>query len=165
MSRLTLQGWIKQIESDIGADELANYLFREEIAKGIIRQASPEMINEYKQKLEWLKELQHYKDLEEQGRLINEEDVLKFYYIDSEDKYVVGQRLDTMYYAEITERFSLAFYMSRYLPWGEHVVDEKSAWKEHTYCSEPREIPFTEWLKGFMEQQAKLAELKGEKDG
>lgn len=101
-----------------------------------------------------------WKDLEEQGRLINEEDVLKFYYIDSEDKYVVGQRLDTMYYAEITERFSLAFYMSRYLPWGEHVVDEKSAWKEHTYCSEPREIPFTEWLKGFMEQRAKMDEVK-----
>lgn len=110
---------------------------------------------------EAIQELQHYKDLEEQGRLINEEDVLKFYYIDSEDKYVVGQRLDTMYYAEVTEGFSLAFYMSRYLPWGEHVVDEKSAWKEHTYCSEPREIPFTEWLKGFMEQQAKLTELKG----
>lgn len=108
-----------------------------------------------------IKKLAHYEDLEEQGRLINEEDVLKFYYIDSEDKYVVGQRLDTMYYAEVTERFSLAFYMSRYLPWGEHVVDEKSAWKEHTYCSEPREIPFTEWLKGFMEQQAKLEELKG----
>lgn len=108
---------------------------------------------------EALKKLAHYEDLEEQGRLINEEDVLKFYYIDSEDKYVVGQRLDTMYYAKVTERFSLAFYMSRYLPWGEHVVDEKSAWKEHTYCSEPREIPFTEWLKGFMEQQAKLAEL------
>lgn len=70
MSRLTLQGWIKQMESGIGADELANYLFREEIANGIIRQASPEMINECKQKLEWLKELQHYKDLEEQGRLI-----------------------------------------------------------------------------------------------
>ena len=105
-----------------------------------------------------LKKLAHYEDLEEQGRLINEEDVLKFYYIDSEDKYVVGQRLDTMYYAEITERFSLAFYMSRYLPWGEHVVDEKSTWKEHTYCSEPREIPFTEWLKGFMAQQAKMEE-------
>ena len=107
-------------------------------------------------------ELRHYKDLEEQGRLINEEDVLKFYYIDSEDKYVVGRRLDTMYYAEVTERFSLAFYMSRYLPWGEHVVDENSAWKECTYCSEPREIPFTEWLKGFMEQRAKLKELENE---
>ena len=107
------------------------------------------------------KDLCKYKALEEDGRLINEEDILKFYYIDSEDKYVVGRRLDTMYYAEVTERFSLAYYMSRYLPWGEHVVDEKSAWKEHTYCSEPQEIPFTEWLKGFMDQQAKLAELKG----
>lgn len=111
-----------------------------------------------------IEKLAHYEDLEEQGRLINEEDVLKFYYIDSEDKYVVGRRLDTMYYAEVTERFSLAFYMSRYLPWGEHVVDENSAWKECTYCSEPREIPFTEWLKGFMEQRAKLKELEGDKE-
>lgn len=111
-----------------------------------------------------LEKLAHYEDLEEAGRLIEEEEVLKFYYIDSEDKYVVGKRLDTMYYAEITERFSLAFYMSRYLPWDEHVVDEKSAWKEHTYCSEPREIPFTEWLKGFIEQRAKLKELEGGKE-
>lgn len=109
-----------------------------------------------------LQKLAEYEDLEEQGRMINEEDVLKFYYIDSEDKYVVGRRLDTMYYAEVTEGFSLAFYMSRYLPWGEHVVDENSAWKECTYCSEPREIPFTEWLKGFMEQRAKLKELENE---
>jgi len=89
-------------------------------------------------------------DLAEQGRLVNEEDVLKFYYIDSEDKYVVGQRIDTMYYAEVTENLDLCFYMSRYLPWG-----------EHSHCSEPREIPFSEWLKGFIrkreEAEAKLA--------
>lgn len=70
MSRLTLQEWIKQMESTIGADELSNYMFREEIAKGIIKPVSQEVINERKERLEWLKELQHYKDLEEQGRLI-----------------------------------------------------------------------------------------------
>lgn len=149
MSKLTTQ------EIKKTANELMYY--KDKLANGIFG----DRIGCFDKAVEALKELQHYKDLEEQGRLINEEDVLKFYYIDREDKYVVGQRLDTMYYAEVTERFSLAFYMSRYLPWGEHVVDEKSAWKEHTYCSEPREIPFTEWLKGFMEQQAKLAELKG----
>ena len=72
MSRLTLQDWIKQMESSVGADELANYMFREEIAKGIVKPVSPEVINERKQRVEWLKELQHYKDLEEQGRLIEQ---------------------------------------------------------------------------------------------
>ena len=98
--------------------------------------------------------LAHYEDLAEQGRLVDEEDVLKFYYIDSEDKYVVGQRIDTMYYAEVTENLDLCFYMSRYLPWG-----------EHSHCSEPREIPFSEWLKGFIrkreEAEAKLVEKGG----
>ena len=109
-----------------------------------------------------IKKLAEYEDLEEQGRLIKEEDVLKFYYIDSEDKYVVGQRLDTMYYAEITERFSLAFYMSRYLPWGAHIVDEKTLWKEQTHCNEPREIPFSEWLEGFIKQrESKMKEMVG----
>lgn len=104
-----------------------------------------------------IEKLAHYEDLEEQGRLVNEEDILKFYYIDSEDKYVVGQRLDTMYYAEVTENFILSFYMSRFLPWSEHVVNENTAWKEHTYCSKPRKIPFTEWLEGFIKQrEAKL---------
>ena len=148
MGRLT----IHEIEKT--ASELMYY--KDKLTNGIFG----DRIGCFDKAMEALKELQKYKDLEEQGRLINEEDVLKFYYIDSEDKYVVGRRLDTMYYAEVTERFSLAFYMSRYLPWCEHVVDENSAWKECTYCSEPREIPFTEWLKGFMEQRAKLKELE-----
>lgn len=84
--------------------------------------------------------------------MMPEEEVLKFYYIESEDKYVVGQRVDTMYYAEVTPT-GLHFYMSRYLPWGEHVVSPNSLWKEHTYCSEPKEISFFEWLSGFMKKQ------------
>lgn len=86
------------------------------------------------------------------GEEMISEEVLKFYYIESEDKYVVGQRVDTMYYAEVTPT-GLHFYMSRYLPWGEHVVSPNTLWKEHTYCSEPKEISFFEWLSGFMKKQ------------
>jgi hypothetical protein len=86
--------------------------------------------------------LYEYEDLEEQGLLLKEEDVLKFYYCESLDKYLVGKRLDTMYYADITDMGDLHFFMSRYLPWG-----------ENTYPSEPKEIPFTEWLNGFTKQR------------
>jgi hypothetical protein len=97
---------------------------------------------EHEQLAEWLQELKEYKELEEQGLLLKEEDVLKFYYCESLDKYLVGKRLDTMYYADITDMGDLHFFMSRYLPWG-----------ENTYPSEPKEIPFTEWLNGFTKQR------------
>ena len=80
---------------------------------------------------------------------IAEEDVLKFYYCESEDKYLVGQRVDTLYYAEV-KKTGLCFRMSRYLPWGEHVVAPNTVWKEYTYPSEPKEIPFFEWLQGYI---------------
>lgn len=89
-----------------------------------------------------VKELKEYRDLEEKGLLLKEEDVLKFYYCESLDKYLVGKRLDTMYYADITDMGDLHFFMSRYLPWG-----------ENTYPSEPKEIPFTEWLNGYLKQR------------
>lgn len=91
----------------------------------------------------------------------NEEDILKFYYCESEDKYLVGQRVGTMYYAEVGET-GLCFRMSRYLPWGEHVVAPHTVWKEHTYPSEPKEIPFFEWLKGYIAQlnSKALAEME-----
>lgn len=82
---------------------------------------------------------------------IPEENVLKFYYCESEDKYLVGQRTNTMYYAEIG-RIGLCFVWSRYLPWGEHIVAPDTVWKEHTYPSEPKEIPFFEWLQGYIAQ-------------
>lgn len=90
-----------------------------------------------------------------------EEDILKFYYCESEDEYLVGQRVDTMYYAEIGKT-GLCFKMSRYLPWGEHVVAPHTVWKEHTYPSEPKEIPFFEWLQGYIAQlnSKKLAEME-----
>lgn len=40
--------------------------------------------------------------------------------------------------------------MSRHLPWGKRVTAPETAWKEYTYPTEPKEIPFMEWLKGFV---------------
>lgn len=84
-------------------------------------------------------------------KAINEEDVLKFYYCESEDKFLVGQRVDTRYYAEVCKT-GLNFRWSRHLPWGEHIVAPNTLWKEHTYPSEPKEIDFHDWLKGYIKQ-------------
>lgn len=105
------------------------------------------------------KKLKEYEDLEEQGLLLREEDVLKFYYCESENKYLVGKRVDTMYYAEVGKT-GLCFIMSRYLPWGEHVVAPHTVWKEHTYPSEPKEIPFFDWLQGYIKQLNSKAEAE-----
>ena len=116
------------------------------------------MIDE-KKHIEDLEELKKYRQLgtvEELAKRIPEEKVLKFYYCESLDKYLVGIRCGTMYYAELTENHCLCMIMSRYLPWGKHIVDETTLWKEHTYPSEPKEIPFDEWLRGYINQQPKL---------
>lgn len=100
-------------------------------------------------------ELEAYQSIgtvEEMQKAVMEEDVLKFYYIESEDKYVVGQRVDNFYYGEVGKT-GLVFYMSRYLPWGEHVVDDATAWKEYTYPSEPKEMDFSSWLQGFIKKE------------
>lgn len=101
-----------------------------------------------------LNELSKYKEIgtvEEVSKMEKEEDILKFYYCKSEDSYLVGIRVDNFYYAHWDgERF--VFDMSRYLPWGKHIIDETTAWKEHTYPSEPKEIDFTTWLKGFIKK-------------
>lgn len=115
--------------------------------------------------LDVVHKLAEYEDLEEQGKLlklseavkikkdvIEEEDILKFYYCESEDEYYIGKRIDTMYYAKYSQT-GFVWFMSRNLPWGEHVVDPKALWKEHTYPSEPKEIPFFEWLQGFMKKE------------
>ncbi len=114
------------------------------------------MLGTTQEYMEDMEKLQQYEELgtvEELSKRVKEEDVLKFYYCESLDKYLVGQRVDTMYYAEITELGDLSFFMSRYLPWGEHIVAPETAWKEYTYPSEPKEIAFSEWLKGFMKQR------------
>ncbi len=42
---------------------------------------------------------------------------------------------------------------SRHLPWGKHVTDDTTAWKEHTYPNEPKEMAFSSWLKGFIKKE------------
>ena len=82
-----------------------------------------------------------------------EEDILKFYYVESLDDYWIGKRLDTMYYAEWN--FDLQAFVwthSKYLLWGEHVVAPNTLWKEYTYPSEPKEISFGKWIKGFLKK-------------
>ena len=84
------------------------------------------------------------------GAYVKEEDVLKFYYVESLDDYWIGRRLDHFYYATWDRELqNFVWSKSRYLPWGEHVVAPDTLWKEHTYPSEPKEIPFADWLKGF----------------
>ena len=79
----------------------------------------------------------------------NEEDILKFYYCESEDYYYIGKRVQNMYYARY-EPGGFTWFASRYLPWGKCVTAPETAWKEYTYPTEPKEIPFMEWMKGFI---------------
>lgn len=98
--------------------------------------------------LKSLEDLKKYRELdtvEEVSQRIKEEDVLKFYYCESQDEYYVGRRIGTMYYATVSpETFEMTFCMSRYLPWGKHIVAPDTLWKENTYPSEPQEISFSE---------------------
>ena len=82
---------------------------------------------------------------------VKEEDALKFYYCESEDDYYIGKRVGNFYYARYGET-GFEWFMSRYLPWGEHVIAPNTLWKEHIYPSEPKEIPFFEWLQGFIKR-------------
>jgi len=80
---------------------------------------------------------------------------LKFYYVRSIGEYWIGRRIDNFYYAEYDPKSrQWVWTHSRYLPWGKHVVSPTSLWKEHTYPSEPEEIPFEEWLQGFIKKYA-----------
>ena len=100
-------------------------------------------------------EIQQYRaigTIEELQKAEKEEDILKFYYCDSEDSYLVGLRIGNFYYAHYIDG-RWVFDMPRHLPWGEHVVDDTSAWKEHTYPSEPKEINFSEFLNGFIKKE------------
>lgn len=85
--------------------------------------------------------------------VVEEENILKFYYVRSIDEYWIGQRIDNFYYAEYDPKSrQWVWTHSRYLPWGEHIVSPTSLWKEHTYPSEPEEMPFGEWLTGFIKK-------------
>lgn len=101
-----------------------------------------------------LEEVQQYRKIgtvEECRKSVKEEDVLKFYYCESEDNYYIGKRVGNFYYARYGET-GFEWFMSRYLPWGEHVIAPNTVWKEYTYPSEPKEIPFFEWLQGFLKK-------------
>lgn len=102
-------------------------------------------------------ELQRYREIGSIDRLrelaqadkADEIGKYRFYYCESEDEYLIGARLDTFYYAR-WDGSSFTWSMSRYLPWGKHVVAPETAWKEYTYPSEPKEIGMSEWFKGFL---------------
>lgn len=99
-------------------------------------------------------ELEQYQEIgtvEECKKAVKEEDALKFYYCESEDDYYIGKRVGNFYYARYGET-GFEWFMSRYLPWGEHVIAPNTLWKEHIYPSEPKEIPFFEWLQGFIKR-------------
>lgn len=91
-----------------------------------------------------------------------EGDILKFFYCESEDDYYLGLRADNFYYAKYDkESGQFCWCMSKYLPWGEHIADENILWKEHTYPSEPVEIGFEKWLRGFINKYV-LTTIGGE---
>ena len=119
-----------------------------------------------------INEVQQYREIgtvEECRKSVKEEDVLKFYYCESKDDYYIGKRVGNFYYARYGET-GFEWFMSRYLPWGEHVVSPHTLWKEYTYPSEPKEIPFFEWLQGFLKKycpncgQAIAENLEGMED-
>ena len=58
---------------------------------------------EYFDEMEKLKQYEALGTVEELSTRVREEDILKFYYCESLNKYLVGQRLDTMYYAETAQ--------------------------------------------------------------
>lgn len=111
-----------------------------------------ENIKDFLNEIDELKEYRNLGTVEEIQKMKKEEDILKFYYCESEDEYYIGKRIDTMYYAKYSKT-GFVWCMSRYLPWGEHVVEPNTLWKEHTYPSEPKEIPFFEWLQGFIKKE------------
>ena len=95
-----------------------------------------------------LKDVQQYRAIgtpEELQKAEKEENILKFYYCDSEDSYLIGRRVGNFYYAHYLDG-SWVFDMSRYLPWGIYINGRE-------YPSEPREINFSEWLKGFVKKE------------
>ena len=106
--------------------------------------------------VEWLSDYRNFlkgsEDSCEESCKLDDENELKFYYVESIDDYWIGQRLGNFYYAKWDEYLGFVWSTSRYLPWGEDIVNEKTLCKEYTYPSEPMEISFTEWIVGFMKK-------------
>jgi hypothetical protein len=106
--------------------------------------------------VEWLSDYKEFlkgsEDSCEESCKSDDENELKFYYVESIDDYWIGQRLGNFYYAKWDEYLGFVWSTSRYLPWGKHIVDKTTLWKKYTYPSEPVEIPFIEWIVGFMKK-------------
>lgn len=140
-------GMVKDLAKDTGGD-----LINRQAAIDALGEApkvwtdSPE---EFAALSQWEMDVTAIKALPSAEPKIDDENELKFYYVESLDDYWVGRRLDNFYYANWHDRLGFVWSHSKYLPWGEHIVDENTLWKEHTYPSEPIEIPFTEWIVGF----------------
>lgn len=95
----------------------------------------------------------------------DEEQQTKFYYCESEDDYYIGQRQGTLYYAKYDKKLKQwVWSMSKHLPWGEHIKDDSTLWKEYTYSSEPKEMYFIEWLFGFIKKYADYLPIKELRD-
>ena len=138
-----------QVEHSIAEEECCEYENPEEDL-----QKDKKFIDAFKTAISALKEIQQYRKIgtvEECKKAVKEEDALKFYYCESEDNYYIGKRVGNFYYARYGET-GFEWFMSRYLPWGEHVIAPNTVWKEYTYPSEPKEIPFFEWLQGFIKK-------------
>lgn len=142
MTREEKLKWLKQIEKDIHVCSLES-TFADDSKSCAIHSAIEEL---------------------EQESNIDDENELKFYYVESIDDYWIGQRLGNFYYANWDEDLGFVWSKSRYLPWGKHIVNENSLWKEHTYPSEPVEIPFTEWIVGFMKKYSTEPKIGYEKN-
>ncbi len=141
--------------TDMFGGELSLEDVTEELERYLKEPDNPHPVNAKILTYEDAKAWEEYKAIgtpEELQKAEKEENILKFYYCDSEDSYLIGIRVGNFYYAHYLDG-SWVFDMSRYLPWGEHVKQESTAWKEHTYPSEPREINFSEWLKGFVKKE------------
>lgn len=129
-----------------------NYVSKGEVVLALLEKG--QRSTRYKLGDSWelnLFEIQEAIDNMESEDVIATKDIYKFYYCESEDDYYIGERTDTFYYAKYNLQLrDFVWCMSKYLPWGEHIVDENTLWKEHTYPSEPVEISFLEWIRGFI---------------
>ena len=104
--------------------------------------------------MNWSEKIREQVEAEEKESI--KEFAYRFYYCDTENSYLVGNRVGNFYYAHWHKGLGFVFDMSRYLPWGETVNGHEQGcdWGIHAYPSEPREIGICEWFKGFLTQQA-----------
>ena len=125
----------------MNGNEVINGLlfFKEKLYNGIFR----DRISCFDDAIKDIEQLQKYREIgtvEELKKAVKEEDVLKFYYCESEEDYYIGKRAGNFYYARYGKT-GFEWFMSRYLPWG-----------KEGYPTEPMEISCFDWLCGFFEK-------------